>query len=107
MKYIKSFESIAPNDTSNDTYNNDDYVYINKDYLRGYNTLIDNNWELNKVYPLAKVVMTAGDHLYVDTISVKNRVVRFWIQDKFIDRSMTSDEIEEYESLLAGNKYNL
>jgi hypothetical protein len=99
MKYLKLFEQ------KNLRYEIGDYVYYRSKYYKGKGKIIDTYFtnrvgarNISQYLVNGKTFMLASD-----TILPNDR----WIVGSEIKRKLTPKEIEDYETEISANKYNL
>ena len=92
MKYIKSYEDMLP-----DKYEKGDYVLLEQGGRK---------WNL---YEEVKIVekLKPSKSFRVEGFNFKNRIIIFWIDKTDIERHLTPDEIDKYESKKQALKYNI
>jgi hypothetical protein len=107
MKYIKKFKkeviyNIKPK------YKIDDYIIVNfgeKYIYKGYCIII--NRETSSTYSEDGLENYLYEVKYMDKEKFELFDLLVYLDDSDIERKMTKDEIEEFELILATNKYNL
>jgi len=99
MKYIKTFE-----DNKNIDYNVDDYILIKKYYIDFWKS----KWAIEKqdVFKFAKIIGNYEIRYAIEVIS-NNTIKKFYLPDKYFERKLNEEEIEEFEIKKASLKFNL
>ena len=105
MKYLKTYKKISEyKENLSDEYKENDYVIILTDDFTI--TELKKRW---KIYPYnCAQIAEIHDAYYMRTFDINtNKDIIFWLTAEDIERKATIEEIQEFEILKTGIKYNL